>query len=216
MAPTYGPVINGPPDTSTTAGIPFGLSFAGRPAAYPVFTPLPVEITRRFGKYSHTASSLVFDFGAAATYDRCGYMKGEGIVLAAGAAGGAQASMKFTYKWSRFPQCKPVDTPSFTIDACTTKGLVFVVLDDVSYLSTDPCTESIIVLNCQQYCVTPDSTPSTLVTCCTGTGSAGCCGRTCDLPLDAVYEQPRSGCVAAPMPPVYINSILKQDGVQQV
>lgn len=165
-APVYGPAINAPPLTPITAGTPTGLSFAGRPAAYPAFGALPKEITHRFGKPAWTASSLVYDFGVMGKVGACGFMTGEGIVLAMGQDGAAQATMSFSYAWSRFPQCKTVKEATFCIKGCTNKGLAFTVLDSASYLSADPCQESIVVLNCQQFCTTVASTPQTVATCC--------------------------------------------------
>lgn len=204
VSPAVGAVVNGPPLTSITAGTAFGLTFAGRPAAYPVFSELPVDVTRRFGKYAHAASSLLFDFGAAALVDKCGFMKGNGVVLGVGGKGAAQTSLAFTYRWSRFPQCKTVLQPTFETTGCTTKGLVFAILDDTTYLSTDPCVESIVVLNCQQYCPSPDSTPATVPICCSGASTGGCPCRAAagQSSFDPAYMAAPT-CVAAPLPAVH-------------
>ncbi len=221
-APEFPPVINAPPLTTTTAGIPFGLSFAGRPGAYPDFGALPQAVIQRYGKAALTASSLTFDFGVAGTVERRGFMKGKGLLLAAGAGGAAQASTAFTYRWSRFPQCKDVCLSTFNIEGCTAKGLAFTVLDDSTYLSSNPCVPSIIILNCQQYCPMPDSTPATVSTCCTPytsaiTAEAACTVSSCGIrvleddtssAITTGYTTEPTSCVYSPMSSLYIKSLL--------
>lgn len=200
-APAYPPIVNGPPTTPITAGIPFGLSFAGRPGAYADFTKLPSDVVAKFGTVPCAkASSLVFDFGVAGTATGDGFMQGKGVILGKGAAGAAQCSTTFTYTWSRFPACRPVEAGSFSITGCTTKGLAFVVLDDTSFLSADPCKESIVVLLCQQFCPSDNSTPTTVTTCCS-----------CVSPTDtsAGYSTCPTSCAPVPIAPTLYASMCK-------
>lgn len=188
------PGINAPPATPITAGVPYALTLAGRPSAYADFGPLPEALASAFGRANIArATSLVFDFGSAGAVNTGWYKEAQGRVLAVGAAGAAQASLNFVYRW-----CAPLKTcnrdatvPAFQVVDCTSRGLTFVVLDDTSYLSTDPCTESIVVLNVQQYCPEPlDSTPATV-------GVTSPCVA-CPRPLQISDLVPMKKCATCP------------------
>lgn len=161
--------VNAPPATTITAGLPFGTTLCGRPAAYPSYAPLPPDLVSTYGITAGNCTQLVFDFGFNGTYVApASYHEASGRVLALGAAGAAQASVSFTYRWcAPLRKCgAPSSAEPFEVTGCSTKGLTFVLLDGTTYLSSDACTESIVVFNLQQYCAAPaDSTPPTIPAC---------------------------------------------------
>ena len=174
---TPGAPVNAPPLTTITAGLPFEVALAGRPVATVDTTPLPPAVAAALGVTPVQAgiTSLLFDFGTAGAYGLgCGQSskEAEGRVVALGKKGAAQASLTFTYRWcGPLVQCGRSDTTNnaFTVEACTGKGLQFVVVDASTFLSRDPCTESVVILNLQQYCPGPatvPATPPTIAACC--------------------------------------------------
>jgi hypothetical protein len=190
VASAAAPALNGPPATTITAGVPFGLSLAGRPGAVPdVATPVPDAVTATFGRAAvRGATQLVFDFGSRGGLSGGTYKKAYGRVLALGAAGAAQAALMFKYRFcAPLQRCyRPSTKPAFVVKGCTGKGLIFTVLDATSFLSQDPCTESVVVLNVQQYCPAPaDSTPATISPC-------------CSAPLDPMDVGPMLACDTCP------------------
>jgi hypothetical protein len=157
--------INAPPRTPITPGLPFGVTLGGAPNAYQAFSPLPSAVIARLGsRVGASATSLVFDFGPGTSSFGPGlkYKTATGRVVVTGAHGAAQASVGFVYNWCS-AAVSACGLAQFTITGTTTKGLVLVPIDTVTYLSTDPCVESIVLFNVQQYCDGPvDSTPPTI------------------------------------------------------
>jgi hypothetical protein len=205
-APTA--AINAPPLTTITAGLPCEVALAGRPGAVLDPRPLPPAVVAALGPSAATAgiTSLLFDFGTAGAYNRkCGQGSKEasGRVLALGRQGAVQASLLFTYRWCSpltpctsalaASACEPVPetVDAFKIDGCTAKGMIFTPVDVTTFLSTDPCTESLVILNLQQYCCQPDpslpggATPATITGCCIA-------------PLAPIDVQPMLACASCP------------------
>lgn len=170
-------VVNGPPLTTITAGLPYEVAVAGRPVASVDVSPLPPAVVTALGSAVHTAclTSLLFDFGSAGAYNvGCRSTKcAEGKVVALGKQGAGQASLTFKYRWcSPLTKCGAAADNTlvpFEVVDCSAKGLTFVVVDATSFLSTNPCTESLVILNLQQYCPGPllvPATPATVPACC--------------------------------------------------
>jgi hypothetical protein len=177
------PVVNAPPVTTISAGMPFGVQLAGRPVGIPTsVNALPdTEVVRalkvRFGLVAKDAPVITFNLPGTNVPGAC-YKEGAGTVYAyanpggtaGGRPGGAQASLSFIYRW-----CAPLlgcagastaDVPVFEVTGCTSKGITLINLDSSSFLSTNRCQESYVVLLVQQSCPGPvDATPATIPAC---------------------------------------------------
>jgi hypothetical protein len=148
-----------------TPGVPWKVRLAGSPSAIPVFSPLPSGVVRAFNLQTLLGSSrdavahsdFLFDFTSLT--NRQGNGVAEGEMAAYGASGAApgcgrtiQASLAFRYRWCGPQVCDDVELPRFEVLSCRSRSARFTVLDDSSFISDDPCTESIVVLLVQQYC----------------------------------------------------------------
>jgi hypothetical protein len=161
--------VNQPPATTITAGMPFGVVISGRPAAYLDPVPVPQSVRAALGRAAAKgATSLVYDFGSIGAVSACGsYKCAEGKVMALGAKGAAQASLAFKFRFcAPLQKCGKLLTgdgapPVFEVVDCSSKGMTFVVVDSTTFLSTDPCTESLVIVNLQQYCPGPLYVPAT-------------------------------------------------------
>jgi hypothetical protein len=89
--------------------------------------------------------SIVFDFGPSKSG------QAEGMLVAQGGGGCIQAAMKFVYRWCGPFKCRDVVKPQFEVISNSGVNARFTVLDPM-FLSSDPCTESIVVLQIQQWC----------------------------------------------------------------
>jgi hypothetical protein len=142
-------VVNQPPAICAlplTPGTPWPITIGGRPFAYPVFDPVPAEVQAALAPTPASAMrSLVFDFPGTGNV-------GEGVLLASGAGGCVQASMKFRYRWCGPQTCGDVVLPQFEVLGCSSQNARISILDDTTYLSSDVCTESIVVVQVVQFC----------------------------------------------------------------
>ncbi len=137
-----------------TGGLPWTVKLAAKSGAYLVYDPMPADVAATYGTYANQSQSFMFDFGTACP------RAAEGTMLAYGQAGCVQASLKFVYRWcgpqtARVPcfnEC--VELPQFEVLDCTYKNARFDVLD--TYLSSDPCTESVVVMEIRQWCRVDD------------------------------------------------------------
>ncbi len=118
----------------------------GGPGAYPsAYVPSYLNSVFPVGK----KTALVYDFGSTPS----GVSSAK--IMASSPGGCADASLQFTYSWCGSADCNGEYQPRFVVEKCTFNGLKFYVLDGESYISTDPCTESVVVLALQQYCPDP-------------------------------------------------------------
>jgi hypothetical protein len=150
-------VVNQPPAICAlplTPGTPWPLTLGGRPFAYPVFDPVPVEVQAALAPTPPSAmNSIVFDF---ASTDKAA----EGVLLAYGAAGCVQASLRFRYRWCGPQSCGDVPLPQFEVLSCSSLNAKFTILDDTNFLSSDVCTESIVVVQVVQFCPGAEGVPA--------------------------------------------------------
>jgi hypothetical protein len=154
------------------AGTPAGIKYSGAPLPYVDTTPPPEEIRRRFGPGPYT--SMVFNFGfspsgeASGTLTACGSKAGAAAAGCRGAGCGAgfavgapsgicrtstgvQATLSFIYRWGDTGltcTTPPVAQPQFEVTDSSSVHAQFIVLDDETYLSSSPCTDSIVVIGC--------------------------------------------------------------------
>jgi hypothetical protein len=126
-----------------TGGTPWCLQLAGSPVAVNMYDELPLVVQEAYPGFKYR--SIVFDFGTA----KAG--RAEGKLVAMGGGGCIQACMKFKYRWCGPFTCRGVTKPQFEVTSNTGVNARFTVLDP-SFLSSDPCTESIVVLQIQQWC----------------------------------------------------------------
>lgn len=139
-----------------TPGMPYCAKLGTLGNGIPYFAPMSAQVKADFpGKYN--VNQFLFNFGFRSPEFRTG----AGSLLAFGQKGGAQAQLDFTYSWlgavGSAPACSddagacfgPLTTAVFTVTGCTTKNLRFTVL--ATYMSSDPCVESEVVVMVQQY-----------------------------------------------------------------
>ena len=140
-----------------SAGMPWSIRIAGSKASTPVYTTtdLPETLYNIFGRSAVAKSkSIVFDFSVRPSLERVG----EGRIVAVANKNCAQASLKFRYTWCSAPvtttppTCCPPNLPRFEIIGCLYQGMRFLVLDDTTFISSNPCQESVVVLGVQQWC----------------------------------------------------------------
>lgn len=126
-----------------TGGTPWCLKLNGSPVPVNVYDIPPVEVLEAYPNQKYR--SIVFDFGPAKSG------KAEGMLVAQGWGGCVQASLKFIYRWCGPYVCKDKTKPQFEVVANSGVNARFTVLDPM-FLSSDPCTESIVVVQIQQWC----------------------------------------------------------------
>ena len=133
-----------------TSGLAFKVNLAGSPVAVPIPGPPPLAIQAAYPTYVHSMRTFEFDFGMG------GSREAEAKMLAIGLDGAVSASLKFRYTWCGGKCGATVIPTSFTVTECRYDNVRFDVLDATSFLSSDPCTESYVVLEIRQYCCTDD------------------------------------------------------------
>ena len=137
---------NMPPSSALISlGVVRPLQLSGTPTAIQSFD-IPLEVTAAFpgGK----KSALLYDFGSAALTSGVASAK----ILARSKGTCTTASLEFIYRWCGQANCLGVVEPRFEVVKNTSYGLRFTVLDDVSYISSNPCLESVVVLGVEQFC----------------------------------------------------------------
>jgi hypothetical protein len=160
------PLVPGRPASCTISpGVTAPVTLSGR-SAFPVFT-VPSYIAEAFPVGNR--QSLLYDFGNTLSGTA------SSNIVAKTQGGCAQASLEFTYNWCGSTDCNGNAVPGFVITKCTYSGLKFGVLDNVSFISSDPCKESVVVLELHQYC----PPPNTVSTSCDGTPDGCVPGRVC-------------------------------------
>lgn len=159
----WGPPVGGPPTPPTITtpnappqsglaalGLPGPVKLSGTPVAIPApVASLPPDLLATYG--SSNLAVLAFDFGMAA------FATGTatGTVIARGVKNCTQASMQFNYNWcgnQRSSACAP--DFRWSTEKCTRNGMQFYVLDATTWISNNPCLDSVVVLGLQQYCCT--------------------------------------------------------------
>lgn len=155
--------VNEPPakcQFPLTPGLAAGVKLQGTPGALPNFDPWPSDVTAAYGRWAKYAKTFMFDFGnrAPALREADAKMVAYGSDRSCGSC--LQASLEFVYRWCGPATCGDVELPQFEIVNCTYKNVRFVVLDDTSFLSSDWCYDSTVVLMVQQWCALdmPDTT----------------------------------------------------------
>jgi hypothetical protein len=137
-----------------TPGTPYNLRLAGSPVGVPTFSPLPADVVRAFGLDTVAHRDFVFDFSGTGACRSNGAAEAE--LSAYGDAGvcsfTSQATLRFRYRWCGPQVCRDTTLPRFEVLSCRTRNVRFTVIDAESFISNDPCTESIVVLLVQQFC----------------------------------------------------------------
>ena len=164
-----------------TAGVPWPVRLAAK-GGIRSFQTLPVGVTDVFPEAA-TSSQFLFDFSTSSGPDGNGV--GSGAVLAYGQNGTVQAQLEFVYRWCGPQRCRDVTLDNFDIVKCTHKNARFFYLG--SDLSTDRCSESVVVLMLQQYC--GDAPPDQEAACRRG-------GLSC-LDISQIASPCLRGCVRA-------------------
>lgn len=146
--PSMSAFPNAPPTAGlVAAGLPGPVRLSGSPVAIPgLATALPADLLVTYSPYS--LAVLAFDFSSPE------FCTGQatGTVIARGLKNCTQASLGFHYNW-----CGQADLPCpsdrrWSIAGCTHNGMQFTVIDDTTYISDNPCLDSIVILGLQQYC----------------------------------------------------------------
>ena len=133
--------------TPVTSGLPFKVNLAGSPVAVPLPGPPPLAIQAAYPTYASSMKTFEFDFGLGCN------RQAEAKMVAIGLDGTVSASLKFVYTWCG-AKCLGVTIPtSFTVTECLYNNVRFDVLDATTFLSSDPCTESYVILEIRQYCL---------------------------------------------------------------
>ena len=126
-----------------TGGTPWCLQLNGSPIPMNVYDEPPVEVLAAYPNQKYR--SIVFDFGPSPRG------QAEGTLVARGGGGCIQAAMKFAYRWCGPYVCKGKTKPQFEVLSNSGVNARFTVLSPM-FLSSDPCTESIVVIQIQQWC----------------------------------------------------------------
>lgn len=152
-APTSVTIINQPPaqcQVPITGGVPSSwgcVKIAARPSAVQTFHDVPDEVMVAFPGFGAYMKTFLFDFSPSLP-EGCA----KGRMLAFGKGGSVQATMEFKYRWCGPGSCKGVTLPQFQVLSNSGVNARFTMLDDTSFLSSDPCTPSTVVLQLQQWC----------------------------------------------------------------
>ena len=126
-----------------TGGTPWCLQLNGSPMPVNVYDQPPAEVLAAYPGFKYR--SIVFDFGSTKSG------RAEGKLVAMGGGGCIQACLKFEYGWCGPAKCKDETLPQFKVTSNTGVNARFTVLDP-AFLSSDPCKESIVVVQIQQWC----------------------------------------------------------------
>ena len=152
--PTAVPIVfpDQPPQSGMVAlGLPGPVRLSGTPVAIPApATSLPADLLVKYSAWN--LAVLAFDFS---NLQLCTGAVG-GTVIARGIANCTQASLTFAYNWCGQEDTCVADPPDrWSVTACTHNGMQFSVIDDSTYISANPCLDSIVILGLQQYCCAP-------------------------------------------------------------
>ena len=141
-----------PPQTGIVAlGLPGPVRLSGTPVAIPApATSLPPDLLAKYSPWN--LAVLAFDFSSP---EYCTGAAG-GTVIARGIKNCTQASLTFEYNWcGQADACVANPPDRWSLAACTHNGMQFTVLDDSTYVSANPCLDSIVILGLEQYCCAP-------------------------------------------------------------
>jgi hypothetical protein len=170
-----------------TGGAPWCARVTGLPAA--VSGKVPEDVARAYPTFVPYMRVVEFNFGMNV------FPEAEGKVLASIRSGCANATLKFIYRWCGPQTCNSVVLPAFEVTSNYGVNARFTVLDDVSFLSSDVCTPSAVVVQLQQWCddgITNPRDPALAIldapwkleslTCLDATAFATCPGTPCFAP----------------------------------